>query len=107
MNSEMMKLMYGQETDEEAGPRPQPEQLRLAGKATLIPHKDTHLAVPRIEYVESIERKIGEQQKVIESLMAKIKLLERRINQAANIAARRMNTLESQTNELKNRNPWE
>ena len=94
MDDEILANMYASD-DAPTAPQPQPEQLRLAGKATLIPHKEGHVAVPRIEWVEEMARKIASLVQTVEEQKRRINKLEHRIAQANNIAERRLNKLES------------
>lgn len=99
---EQLSAMYGKDDDDDT-PREQPEQLRLAGKATLIPHRDGHLPVPRIDYVETLERQIAQQKKVCDDMASRIKKLESYISRSSNIAERRISALESLLKEMSNR----
>jgi UDP-2,3-diacylglucosamine pyrophosphatase LpxH len=102
---EMMSAMYAQ-NEEPAEKREQPEQLRLAGKATLIPHGDKHLPVPRIEYVEALEAQLRKANQQIEEQNARLRKLELRIERITNIANRRLAAVESDVKNTRN-NRWE
>lgn len=103
---EQLSAMYGQDDDDEIEvKRPQPPQLRFAGKATLIPHEGDHLPVPRIEYVETLEKTVRDQNKLIMELTKRMRKLELQSSRAANIAERRLSTLEKEVDKLKN-NRW-
>lgn len=103
-DSEQLSAMYAQEDDTEEK-REQPEQLRLAGKATLVPHKGGHVALARVEYVEGLEALVKEQKNLIEQLTARVKKLEHRFTRSQNIAERRIVAVESKVRDSSNR--WE
>ena len=104
-DGEQLSAMYAQaDEDEVTEPRAQPEQLRLAGKATLIPHKGSTVALARVEYVETLEATVKAQKAMIEDLAARIKKLEHRITRAQNIADRRILAVESK---VKDSGGWE
>ena len=101
----MLNAMYAQQDDDT--PKEQPIQLRLAGKATIIPFAGQQIAIPRIEYVERLEAVVREQQKMIDDLAAKLKKMEINQNRIMNNANRNFGGLESQVKQLQNKRPWE
>lgn len=108
--ADLLHAMYGQEPGDDTNddaPRPMPEQLRLAGKATLIPHKGDRLAVPRIEYVETLEQQVREQARLMEEMRSRMKKMELNLNRLMNIANRKIANVESDVQQLQNRRPWE
>lgn len=109
-NEDIMSAMYAQEdTDdyEDDAKQPQPEQLRLAGKATLITHSDKQIAIPRIEYVEALEKTLNEQKRLLDELKAKLKRQEIMMNRLMNNANRRIIQLEGSVDGLSNKNRWD
>lgn len=103
-SSEQLAAMYAQEDETEEEKRQQPEQLRLAGKATMIPHKGGTVALARVEYVETLEALVKEQKNLIEQLTARVKKLEHRFTRSQNIAERRIGAVESK---VRDSNRWE
>lgn len=95
MNEDMMSAMYAQ--DETHEKQPQPEQLRLAGKATVMTINDRQIAIPRVEYVELLETRLTKAEKIIEEQNALIRKLVHRIDRNANIAQRKINAVETET----------
>jgi hypothetical protein len=93
--NQIIASMYDQGEEEETENR-QPEQLRLAGKAILVPHKGTSVALVRVEYVEALEHTIREQRKVIDDQNRRMRKLELRVDRIMNIADKRRATVESQ-----------
>jgi hypothetical protein len=102
----ILASMYDQGEEDPDAPRPQPEQLRLAGKATLMPHQGGNVALARIEYVETLEATVRAQQKQIDDLNSRLRKLELRIERTMNIAGKRIQTVESQVKTIQG-NRWE
>ena len=93
LTESLLSAMYEQEDDDDEV-REQPIQLRLAGKATVVTLDGQKLPVPRIEYVEGLEKQIREQTKRIEQQEARIKKMEIMLSRVTNIANRRLNAVE-------------
>jgi hypothetical protein len=103
---ERLAAMYAQDDEADSEKREQPEQLRLAGKATLIPHKGSTVALARVEYVETLEALVKQQKMMLEELTARVKKLEHRITRSQNIAERRIIAVESKVKDTLN-NRWD
>lgn len=98
---EILGAMYAQ-NEEPVEKRPQPEQLRLAGKATITTVNERQIAIPRIEYVEGLENRLVRAERLIEEQAAAIKKLMFRLDRNANIAQRQINAVESSVQSVKN-----
>lgn len=101
MTDDFMNAMYGQEGGDEK--RPQPEQLRLAGKATVTTINDRQIAIPRMDYVEMLETRLLKAEQLLADQTALIKRLLLKMSNNANIAHRKINALES---EVRKQESW-
>ena len=82
------------EDDDSESSNPQPEHLRLAGKAQIVtlPNGD-RLVVPRMEYVEQLEIRLRKLEDALSSAQDSIKKLQREngsIRQATNATMRNL-----------------
>lgn len=105
---DVLNAMYAQDDEEETTEkRPQPEQLRLAGKATVITYAGKQIAIPRIDYVERLEATIRAQDKLIEAQAAQMKKMEIAFNRVMNNANRNISALDTDIANLKTNRRWE
>lgn len=104
MNEDIRRAMYAQDAEPEEK-RAQPEQLRLAGKATVVTIGDKQIAIPRIDYVELLETRLREAEKLIEEQRAIIKKMSFRLDRNANIAQRATKAVESSLRDEMNQRP--
>jgi indole-3-glycerol phosphate synthase len=100
----ILASMYDQ-GDDEPETREQPEQLRLAGKATIMAHKGGTVALARVEYVEALEQTLRAQQKVIDEQNRRLHKMDLRLQSLTNIATSRLSSVESQVKSI-SENRW-
>lgn len=93
VRASMLAAMYG--NDDEEGPREQPMQLRLAGKATVVNIDGQQVAIPRIEYIEAMEAGLRALKDENAKLRARVRKLEMMHARDTNIASNRIRTVES------------
>lgn len=104
---DVLSAMYAQDDDDNEEKRPQPEQLRLAGKATVITYGGKQIAIPRIEYVERLEALITAQEKVIADQKAQLKKMEITFNRVMNNANRNISALDTDLSNIKSNRRWD
>jgi len=96
-DDELIRAMYEQPDDieDDGQPKEQPIQLRLAGKATIVTMADRQVAIPKIEYVEMLEKRIMDMEATLVEYAALIKKQGVIANRNASMTSKRITDLAS------------
>ena len=106
MDREDFYNMY-QDDGADDGPRPQPEQLRLAGKAKIMTINGVQVSFPNMDYIEALEAKVAKLQQDLEKAQADIKSLSRDAYNTKNFVNRQVGHLNADIKEIKNKPRFE
>lgn len=87
------------EDDGDNKPNAQPEQLRLAGKATIVNINGQQVAVPKIDIVEQLILRISAMEKEMVALKAEIRRNSQNNKQANHVLSRKITSVESELND--------
>ena len=104
MNNDAFYDMYMQDPDE--GPKEQPLQLRLAGKANVVTIAGQQIAIPKIDYVEEMERKMTKMLSDMAEMAKYISRLEQRISALNTVTKNANNRIDQDIDDIRKNRGW-